>query len=143
MWLISISMLLAFGNCSKSSSNTGGGGGTPTPIPATNHVDMWLTKADQSVLLQKQTGVLSFVGTVNSYPVIAVDSAIAYQSIDGFGYTLTGGSAYQINHMDAASRASLLNELFSTSATGISYLRVSIGASDLSASVFSYDDMPV
>jgi len=143
MWLISISMLLAFGNCSKSSSNTGGGGGTPTPIPATNDVDMWLTKADQSVLLQKQTGVLSFVGTVNSYPVIAVDSAIAYQSIDGFGYTLTGGSAYQINHMDAASRASLLNELFSTSATGISYLRVSIGASDLSASVFSYDDMPV
>jgi len=142
MWLISICMLLAFGNCSKS-SNSSGGGGTPTPTPATNDVDMWLTKADQSVLLQQQSGVLSFVSTVNSYPVIAVDSATSYQTIDGFGYTLTGGSAYQINHMDAASRAALLNELFSTSATGISYLRVSIGASDLSASVFSYDDMPV
>jgi len=141
MWLISICMLLAFGNCSKSSNSSGGG--TPTPTPATNDVDMWLTKADQSVLLQQQSGVLSFVSTVNSYPVIAVDSATSYQTIDGFGYTLTGGSAYQINHMDAASRTALLNELFSTSATGISYLRVSIGASDLSASVFSYDDMPV
>jgi glucosylceramidase len=150
MWLISILMMFAFGSCSKSSSNnsaggsgsgggSGGGGGTP----ATNDMDMWLTKADQSVLLQKQTAILSFVSTATAgYGIINVDSATAYQSIDGFGYTLTGGSAYQINHMDAASRATLLNELFSTGSMGISYLRVSIGASDLSASVFSYDDMP-
>jgi glucosylceramidase len=130
--------MCVFGNCSKS-----GGSTTPTPVPATNDMDMWLTKADQSALLQKQTATLSFVSTANSYPVIAVDPATAYQTVDGFGYTLTGGSAYQINRMDAASRASLLNELFSTAATGISYLRVSIGASDLSASVFSYDDLPV
>ncbi len=142
MWLVSIFMLFVFGDCSKSSNN-GGGTPTPPPTPATNDVEMWLTKGDQSVLLQKQTGVLSFVSTVNSYPVINVDSATAYQSIDGFGYTLTGGSAFQINHMDAASRAALLNELFSTGSIGVSYLRVSIGASDLSASVFSYNDMPV
>lgn len=141
MWIIPLCMLFVFGDCSKGSSSSGGG--TPTPTPATNDVDMWLTKADQSALLQKQTATLSFVGTVNSFPVISVDSSTAYQSVDGFGYTLTGGSAYQINHMDAASRASLLNELFSTAATGISYLRVSIGASDLSPQVFSYDDMPV
>lgn len=151
MWLISLCILLAFGNCSKSSDNgsgggsgsgggTGGGGGTP----ATNDMDMWLTKADQSVLLQKQTATLSFVSTATAgYGIINVDSATGYQSVDGFGYTLTGGSAYQINHMDAASKASLLNELFSTTSMGVSYLRVSIGASDLSASVFSYDDMPV
>lgn len=140
MWLISICMLVVFGNCSKSS----GGGSTPTPVPATNDVDLWLTKPDQSALLQKQTGTLSFVSTATSgYGIINVDSATGYQSIDGFGYTLTGGSAFQINHMDAASRASLLNELFGTGAMGVSYLRVSIGASDLSASVFSYNDMPV
>ncbi|MBK7308836.1 MAG: glucosylceramidase [Chitinophagaceae bacterium] len=153
MWLISVCMLLVFGSCSKGSSNTGGtgsgggtgggggGGGTPT---ATNDVNMWLTKPDQSVLLQQQSGILSFVSTAtNGYDVINVDSATAYQIIDGFGYTLTGGSAFQINHMDAASRAALLTELFSTSSMGVSYLRVSIGASDLSATVFSYDDMPV
>ena len=38
----------------------------------------------------------------------------------------------------------LLNELFGSGANsiGISYLRVSIGASDLSPAVFSYNDMP-
>lgn len=142
MWIIPLSMLFVFGDCSKGGSSSGGSG-NPTPVHATNEMDMWLTKGDQSVLLQKQTGTLSFATNVNSYPVINVDSTTVYQTVDGFGYTLTGGSAYQINHMDAASRASLLNELFSTAATGISYLRLSIGASDLSPAVFSYDDMPV
>ena len=42
------------------------------------------------------------------------------------------------------SKASLLSELFGngSSGIGISYLRLSIGSSDLNASVFSYDDMP-
>jgi glucosylceramidase len=66
------------------------------------------------------------------------------QSVDGFGYTLTGGSAYLINHMGSAEKAALLDEFFGsgTNSIGVSYLRVSIGASDLNAAVFSYDDMP-
>lgn len=46
--------------------------------------------------------------------------------------------------MNPAEKNNLLNELFGngSNAIGISYLRVSIGASDLNASVFSYDDMP-
>lgn len=138
---IPVCMLFIFADCSKSS---GGGGTTPVTPPATNDVEMWLTKADQSVLLQKQTQVLSFATTANSYSNIDVDSAVSYQTVDGFGYTLTGGSAYLINHMDAASKASLLNEMFGSSSNsiGVSYLRVSIGASDLNSSVFSYDDMP-
>ena len=73
-----------------------------------------------------------------------MDSTQTFQTVDGFGYTLTGGSAFVINKMDANSKASLLNELFGTgsSGIGISYLRLSIGSSDLNASVFSYDDMP-
>ena len=40
-------------------------------------------------------------------------------------------------------KANLLNELFGngSNSIGISYLRLSIGASDLNASVFSYDDL--
>ena len=143
MWLIPVFMLFVFGDCSK-----GGGSNNPSPVPVTptNDMDMWLTKSDQSVLLQKQAVTLSFAAQPTAgFPVIDVDSATSYQAIDGFGYTLTGGSAYHINHMDANSRSALLNELFGsgTNSAGISYLRVSIGASDLSASVFSYDDMPV
>jgi glucosylceramidase len=46
--------------------------------------------------------------------------------------------------MDAASRAALLKELFAFDGNniGTSYLRVSIGASDLDAQVFSYSDLP-
>jgi glucosylceramidase len=135
--------LFIFGDCSKNNNNNSTP--VPNPVPATNDVDMWLTKPDQSALLQKQSTILSFVSTTNSFPNIDVDSASSFQTIDGFGYTLTGGSAYLINHLDAASRSALLNELFGSAANsiGLSYLRVSIGASDLSSSVFSYDDVPV
>jgi glucosylceramidase len=49
-----------------------------------------------------------------------------------------------INRMKPANRSALLNELFATDGKniGISYLRISIGASDLSERVFSYDDLP-
>ncbi len=138
--LFSVSILFACGGCSnKGASNPS----PPTPVLPVNEVDAWMTKTDQSALLQKQTGILSFGTTANSYPAIDVDSAVAYQAMDGFGYTLTGASATLINQLGAAKPA-LLEELFGTGASsiGVSYLRVSIGASDLSASVFSYDDMP-
>jgi glucosylceramidase len=66
--------------------------------------------------------------------------------MDGFGFALTGGSAQLINtKLIPSARAGLLNELFlpEGNGIGISYLRVSIGASDLDDHVFSYDDMPV
>jgi len=107
-------------------------------------VNFWLTKGDQSVLLQKQNVSLIFGTSSNRYSTITVDTTHTFQSIDGFGYTLTGASAYLINHMSTASRDALLRELFAsdTNSISVSYLRVSIGASDLSLNVFSYDDMP-
>ena len=115
------------------------------PVVGTNDMDFWLTKNDQSVLLQKQSTVLSFNTIANTFPVINVDSTQTFQTIDGFGFTLTGGSAYVINKLGATDKTALLKELFGNDANsiGISYLRISIGASDLNASVFSYDDMPV
>ena len=115
----------------------------PVPIPTGPNVDVWLTKSDQTVLLQKQP-TLSFGTLGNNDPFIDVDSTTMMQTVDGFGYTLTGGSAYLINKMVVVERSNLLNELFGNgnNEIGISYLRVSIGASDLNASVFSYDDMP-
>lgn len=132
-----------FFSCSKSSSGGGTNPQPPTPPAGTNDVDFWLTKSDQSVLLQKQTVTLSFGTIANSNPDIIVDSTTTYQTIDGFGYTLTGGSASVINTLNAADKAGLLQELFGDGAgsIGISYLRLSIGASDLNDSVFSYDDM--
>ena len=133
------------GMLKKTSSSSSSGGTTPppanTPIPNINY---WITNGDQSLLLQKQTATLSIDPNSNTYPFIDVDSTQTFQTIDGFGFTLTGGSAYVIDQMSADTKAALLTELFGNGSTsiGISYLRISIGASDMTASVFSYDDMP-
>ncbi|WPO80635.1 glycoside hydrolase family 30 protein [Flavobacterium sp. KACC 22761] len=113
------------------------------PVTVTNDVDFWLTKGDQSVLLAKQNTTLGFNTSYNTYPNIVVDDALKYQTVDGFGYTLTGGSAEMINQLTPAKKSALLQELFGSSETsiGISYIRISIGASDLHGSSFTYDDI--
>jgi glucosylceramidase len=105
---------------------------------------LWLTTADKAHLLAKVPGRVAGGPPDPALPTIEVDSATTYQVMDGFGHTLTGGSAQVIQqHLDAAQRAALLRELFADSAgIGLSYLRVSIGASDLDAAVFSYNDLP-
>jgi glucosylceramidase len=75
---------------------------------------------------------------------IRVDPEQSFQSIDGFGYTLTGGSALHIARMEEAARATLLEELFGSGpeSIGVSYLRVSVGSSDLDPETFSYSMPP-
>jgi hypothetical protein len=114
------------------------------PNPAQSDISCWLTKPDKSVLLKKQNVGLNFTVSTNQYPTINVDTTTTYQVMDGFGYALTGGSAYLINNLTSVTRDALLKEMFllDDNSIGVSYLRISIGASDLSLSVFSYDDMP-
>jgi glucosylceramidase len=116
-------------------------------LPVSNvhaQVDLWLTDPGGSARFEKQKTSLVFGSAGNQNPTIEIDRKKTYQTIDGFGYTLTGGSARHLVRMDPASRSALLKELFATDGTslGVSYLRVSIGASDLSQRVFSYDDLP-
>lgn len=83
------------------------------------------------------------MATANTDPAIVVDTVERFQVIDGFGNCLTGGSAILLNKMDQTARTSLLRELFSPEGNGIgiSYLRITIGASDLSDRVFTYSDL--
>lgn len=131
--------LLSCSNSSDSSSSP-----QPSPQPVTNEVDFWLTKADGSVKLEKQNTILAFNTSYNMYSNIEVNASQTYQSVDGFGYTLTGGSAEVINQLIPSKKQQLLQELFGSSASSISvnYLRISIGASDLNGTVFSYNDLP-
>ena len=116
----------------------------PNAPPATiNEVDFWLTKSDQSVKLQKQSVALGFGATANLYPNVEVDESTAFQTVDGFGFTLTGGSAQVINQLSSQIKQELLQELFGANnhSISLSYLRISIGASDLNNAAFTYDDM--
>jgi glucosylceramidase len=105
---------------------------------------VWLTTADQTFLFQRQTNELHFADSANDFPVITVDSEQKYQVIEGFGFSLTGGSAMLISRLPDLDRSALLRELFLPDGDGIgvSFLRLSIGASDLSERCFSYDDRP-
>ena len=136
-----LSLLSMQSNCSKNKTTSGSNNNNNNTTGPT--VSSWVTKGDKSALLQKQSDI-TFGAASNSFSTIEVDSTQSFQAIDGFGYALTGGSAYVINRLGAATKASLLEELFATGANsiGVSYLRISIGASDLNASVFSYDDVP-
>lgn len=141
-------IVVAAGSCQKKQPVTGGAITTPSnPVvttPVKTDVAMWLTQPDQSSLFQKQNIGLLFSTSTNSNPTITVDTTKTYQTIDGFGYTLTGGSATLINNLPAAQKDALLRELFATDSTkiGVSYLRISLGASDLSATTFTYDELP-
>ena len=112
-------------------------------------VQLWLTNADKSALFEEQRAVLHFskakTQDTTHGSTIEIDDHQRFQTVDGFGFALTGGSAQHLAHMDAAKRAALLRELFGADDKdiGISYLRISIGSSDLNDHVYSYDDMPV
>lgn len=127
MWL---SVALAFGL-------------VPSSLVA-QQVSLWLTTPDRTELVKLQTPPLAFGEQGGTGTVIDIDDKKKFQTIDGFGFALTGGSAQLIAHMDAEPRAALLKELFATEGDGIgvSYLRVSVGASDMNDHVYSYDDLP-
>lgn len=103
-------------------------------------VNAWVTTADQSKLLQAQASFNFGADAGTNATTITVDENQTYQGIDGFGFTLTGGSAGLLNGL-GANQTNVLNELFGTAngQIGISYIRISIGASDLSSSDFTYN----
>lgn len=102
-------------------------------------VQSWLTTGNREYQLAEQTSRKNAEGTVDA--LVTVDAAQAYQDVEGFGYTLTGGSARLIMDMQKEARARLLEALFGNSGIRLSYIRVSVGASDLNADVFTYDDV--
>ena len=102
-----------------------------------------ITTANQQQLLKESKVAFNFTSTSNPNAVqIKVDATKQFQKMEGFGYALTGGSAQLIHSLAPAKRATFLQEVFSNKGMGVSYIRVSMGASDLDATVFSYDDLP-
>jgi glucosylceramidase len=124
---------LAAGVCAGSAQST-----------SERQIESWVTNRDRSALFQRQPAQLAFRANPNARaPVIVVDPGQQMQPIDGFGFALTGGSAELLMKMSAPARTAILRRTFATDGDniGVSYLRLSIGASDLNSFVFSYDDL--
>ncbi len=113
-------------------------------LSRSQEAQLWLTTVDRSALFAPQTTALHFSDAASQLPAVEVNDMQQFQKIDGFGFALTGGSAQLLMRMSPERRTALLKQIFSPEGDGIgaSYIRLTIGASDMNDHVFSYDDMP-
>ena len=119
--IVIITIFLSLANCSKS-TNEATENPIETPTQVENEVDFWLTKSDATVKLQKQDVVLAFGSTYNNYANIEVDDAQIFQAVDGFGFSLTGGSAEVINGLISSKKQELLQKLFGATENSIAII---------------------
>lgn len=112
--------------------------GCQKPLETTQ--EYWLTDPKSGILFQK---VQQDHFSEDSIPEIRIDSETTYQAMDGFGFTLSQGSAKHLLSMSDSARTSILQELFGSGEQDIrvNYLRLAVAASDLNEFPFSYNDL--
>jgi len=106
---------------------------------------VWLTTGTGSKLLSREADVHFDSGIPPATLLrIVVDEGTTYQEMVGFGAAITDASAWLIqNKLAPAQREALLQELFGRNpGIGLSFTRLTMGASDFSLHQYSYDDMP-
>lgn len=125
--VLTLCIIILISACQKSVQNSG---------------KVMFTSFDGKQLLSVQP--LQNESVKGEFTHLKIDPTQSFQSMDGFGFTLTGGSAGHLHQMNAEARKALLTELFGQGEKDISvsYLRLSVAASDLDAEPFSYAEIP-
>ena len=117
------------------------------PIGPASAVDVWLTTGDKSSLLEQGQDLIFEPGVGSGGLSISVTPTTTYQTMRGFGASLTDSSAWLLhNAMSTSQRDELMGLLFSPeTGVGFSYLRLPMGASDFvspSSGFYTYNDLP-
>ena len=73
---------------------------------------------------------------------ILLNTHVARQQMLGFGAAMTDATCYVISQLKASERAALMHEIFAPEEMALNVCRTTIGASDYSRSLYSYDDSP-
>jgi glucosylceramidase len=104
---------------------------------------MWLTTADETRKLAPQPMVKS-TGAAKGDETISISSAKRFQKMQGFGAAMTDASAELLSRLPEAKRRAIMAELFGrkNGGLGLSFTRLTVGASDFSRTHYSYDDSP-
>jgi glucosylceramidase len=131
--------------------------GTAALVPATANaanepVNIWLTTTNDSGGrnvtrgLQQQTPISFAAGNVTGGQNITVNENTKFQQFVGAGASMTDTAAFLLGSSGALSTAtknSTMTKLFDpTNGIGLDFLRNPMGASDLSRTNYSYDDVP-
>ena len=107
-------------------------------------VAIWVTTGDQTKLLSREPDLAFSTKDVAGLPTIDIDDTTKYQEMVGFGAAITDAAAMNINRLAPERREALLRDLFDPdSGIGLSFTRLTIGASDFSPRQYSFDDMPL
>jgi glucosylceramidase len=111
--------------------------------PPASTARWWLTTADQTQKLAEQPPIPLGPDPATA-TTIRIDPDQRFQSIVGFGAAITDASAILIHAMPADRRKVLLSELFGRrgEGLGLSFTRLTVGASDFSPTHYSFDDSP-
>ncbi|MFC5032886.1 glucan endo-1,6-beta-glucosidase [Streptomyces sp. So13.3] len=106
-------------------------------------ISAWITTPDRANLLTPGQTTTLGTGTSQSN-TITVDPSQTYQSVDGFGASITDASATLLSALPSSQRDSVMASIFSpSSGIGMSMLRQPLGASDfVNGPFYTYDDMP-
>jgi glucosylceramidase len=104
---------------------------------------VWVTSADRAELMHDR-GTVAFGTRPSGELTITVDPSRTYQTMDGFGASITDSSAAVLYRLDPAAREQAMRSLFDpVRGIGVSALRQPIGSSDFTDEPhYTYDDMP-
>lgn len=111
--------------------------------PAPPTAQAWVTSADEIQKLASQP-VQPPLGPAAGNEDVAIDSSQHFQKIHGFGAAMTDASAQVLSSLPDAKRRAIMAELFgrANGGLGLSFTRLTVGASDFSTHDYSYDDPP-
>jgi glucosylceramidase len=104
---------------------------------------LWVTSADESQKLAPQPSIET-AGAATGDEQVTIDTGKHFQRMQGFGAAITDASAELLSKLPDARRKALMAELFGRAdgGLGLSFTRLTVGASDFSRTHYSYDDSP-
>ena len=114
------------------------------PLPAAAHdagtARVWITTPDGANRLT-DSGTVAFRKAGSSAPTVVVDPNRGFQTMAGFGASITDSSASVLYRLEPGARTAVMESLFRDNR--LSYLRQPIGASDFTdGPAYTYDDVP-
>jgi glucosylceramidase len=102
-------------------------------------VSVWVT--DDNLRLKRVPSAAWKSAPAGSTPdTVTLDPTKKFQDVLGFGGAFTDAACFTFNRLDPAAREKVFHELFHPSEMGLSVCRTCIGASDYSATVYSFDE---
>ena len=117
--------------------------GAAAPAAAAPTAHVWQTTPDGATKMSDRGSVAFHRGDSDAL-TISLDPSRRYQTMEGFGASITDSSAHVLARLDKRTRDATMRSLFSREdGDGLSFLRQPMGASDFVAGDhYTYDDLP-